>query len=409
MKKIHSKYYSIDPDKLTEQQARDELDELAELLAYHDRLYEDAEPEITDAVYDVLRIRNSEIENFFPHIVRPDSPSNKVGAPSSEKFQKIKHEIPMLSLRNAFSYEDAASEPIRMINREIRMKFIAIDFETANPDLSSICQIGTVTFEDGKASEKWQTLINPEDFFYPSNISIHGIDEKMVQNAPTFPQIFDTLCNLLSGQVVVCHTHFDRAALSRVVDKYQLSQINCTWLDTAKVARRAWKQFTQRGYGLKNIAEMLGIEFQHHNAEEDAWAAGEILLRAISETGLNLEDWLIRVKGPICSKTTEKMDRNVDPEGQLSGEVMVFTGALSIPRREAADLAVKFGCEVANSVNKNTTILVVGDQDINRLAGHKKSSKHRKTEDFISKGKAIKILKESDFFMLIEDFTEQNN
>lgn len=289
------------------------------------------------------------------------------------------------------------------------MKFIAIDFETANPDLSSICQVGTVTFQDGKVLERWQTLINPEDFFYPSNISIHGIDEKMVQNAPVFPQIFDTLRNLLSGQIVVCHTHFDRAALSRVVDKYQLSQINCTWLDTAKVARRAWKQFTQRGYGLKNIAEMLGIEFQHHNAEEDAWAAGEILLRAISETGLNLEDWLIRVKGPICSKTTEKMDRNVDPEGQLSGEVMVFTGALSIPRREAADLAVKFGCEVASSVNKNTTILVVGDQDINRLAGHKKSSKHRKTEDFISKGKAIKILKESDFFMLIEDFTEQNN
>jgi len=289
------------------------------------------------------------------------------------------------------------------------MKFIAIDFETANPDLSSICQVGTVTFQDGKVLERWQTLINPEDFFYPSNISIHGIDEKMVQNAPIFPQIFDTLCNFLSGQVVVCHTHFDRAALSRVVDKYQLSRINCTWLDTAKVARRAWKQFTQRGYGLKNIAEMLGIEFQHHNAEEDAWAAGEILLRAISETGLNLEDWLIRVKGPICSKTTEKMDRNVDPEGQLSGEVMVFTGALSIPRREAADLAVKFGCEVASSVNKNTTILVVGDQDINRLAGHKKSSKHRKTEDFISKGKAIKILKESDFFMLIEDFTEQNN
>jgi DNA polymerase-3 subunit epsilon len=175
------------------------------------------------------------------------------------------------------------------------------------------------------------------------------------------------------------------------------------------VARRAWKQFTQRGYGSKNIAKIFGIEFQHHNAEEDAWVAGEILLRAILETGLNLEDWLIRVKEPIGSKNSEKMDRNVDPEGQLSGEVMVFTGALSIPRREAAELALKFGCEVASSVNKNTTILVVGDQDIKRLAGYKKSSKHRKAEDFISKGKAIKVLKESDYFMLLEDFIEQND
>jgi DNA polymerase-3 subunit epsilon len=296
-----------------------------------------------------------------------------------------------------------------MVNKEIRMKFVAIDFETANPNLSSICQIGIVTFKNGKASETWQTLIDPEDFFYPSNISIHGIDEKMVQNAPTFPQIFDKLCNFLSGQVVVCHTHFDRAALSRVVDKYQLSRIICTWLDTAKVARRAWKQFAQSGYGLKNIAEILGIEFQHHNAEEDARVAGEILIRAISETGLDLEEWLIRVKGPVDSKALGKIDLNADPEGHLSGEIMVFTGALSMPRREAADLAVKLGCEVASSVNKNTTVLVVGDQDIKRLAGHKKSSKHRKAEDFISKGKPIKILKESDFFMLIKDTIEQND
>jgi len=107
MKKIHSKYYSIDPDKLTEQQARDEIDELAELIKYHDRLYyDDAEPEITDAEYDDLRIRNSKIEKLFRHLVRRDSPSNKVGTPPSEKFQKIRHEIPMLSLGNAFSFED---------------------------------------------------------------------------------------------------------------------------------------------------------------------------------------------------------------------------------------------------------------------------------------------------------------
>ena len=106
MKNIPSKYYNIDPDKLTEQQASDELAELAELIAYHDRLYENAEPEITDAEYDSLRKRNVEIEDQFPNLVRPDSPSYKVGAPPSAKFKKIKHKIPMLSLGNAFSYED---------------------------------------------------------------------------------------------------------------------------------------------------------------------------------------------------------------------------------------------------------------------------------------------------------------
>lgn len=106
MKKNYTKHYNIEPDKLNEQQASAELDELAELIAYHDRLYEDAEPEITDSEYDSLRIRNSEIENLFPHLAISDSPSYKVGAPPSAKFQKIKHKIPMLSLGNAFSYED---------------------------------------------------------------------------------------------------------------------------------------------------------------------------------------------------------------------------------------------------------------------------------------------------------------
>jgi DNA ligase (NAD+) len=130
MKKIHSKYYSIDPDKLTEQQARDELDELAELIKYHDRLYyDDAEPEITDAVYDDLRIRNSKIEKLFRHLVRPDSPSFKVGAPPSAKFQKIKHEIPMLSLGNAFSYEDIETflNGIRSFIIELRNLSIPIE------------------------------------------------------------------------------------------------------------------------------------------------------------------------------------------------------------------------------------------------------------------------------------------
>ena len=105
MKNIHSKYFNIDPDKLTDQQASDELAELAKLIAYHDLLYENAEPEITDAEYDDLRKRNVKIEIQFPNLIRPDSPTYRVGAPPSAKFQKIKHKIPMLSLGNAFSYE----------------------------------------------------------------------------------------------------------------------------------------------------------------------------------------------------------------------------------------------------------------------------------------------------------------
>ena len=280
------------------------------------------------------------------------------------------------------------------------MDFIAIDFETANADLASICQIGTVSFQGGKAVETWQTLINPKDYFDPFNVSIHGIDENMVKDAPTFPKIFDSLRRIIKKQLVTCHTHFDRVALSSVTEKYRLPQIECTWLDTARVVRRAWGKFSYAGYGLKNVADELGIKFNHHVAGEDARAAGEILLRAIDETGISLQDWLVRVNKRI-NLSESKITRTGDPEGPFAGEVMVFTGALSMHRHEAADYAAAMGCEVATSVNKTTTILVVGDQDIRKLAGLEKSSKHRKAEELVTNGHPIKIIGESDFLRLV--------
>jgi DNA polymerase III epsilon subunit-like protein len=65
------------------------------------------------------------------------------------------------------------------------MEFVAIDVETANADLASICQIGIAHFVDGKFCEIWESLVNPEDEFDFINISIHGIDESMVAGDKT--------------------------------------------------------------------------------------------------------------------------------------------------------------------------------------------------------------------------------
>src|SRR5690606_26852708 len=91
------------------------LARLAREIAAHDRRYhgEDA-PTISDADYDALRLRNAQIEARFPLLVRPDSPSHRVGAKVSGRFAKVTHRVPMLSLDNAFSDADVAEWLARM-------------------------------------------------------------------------------------------------------------------------------------------------------------------------------------------------------------------------------------------------------------------------------------------------------
>lgn len=252
-------------------------------------------------------------------------------------------------------------------------------------------------------ADAWVSLVNPKDYFDGVNVSIHGINESKVKHSPTWETVLPEVNSRLGGRIVVCHTPFDRLALARACDRANLSACECTWLDSARVVRRAWPQFSKSGYGLSNVAEHFAIEYKAHDALEDARCAGLLLLRAIADTGLTVEQWLVRVEQPIDPQSrhgyTAKRDGN--PDGNLFGEVLVFTGALMIPRREAADAAAAAGCRVEDGVTKHTTILVVGDQDIRRLAGHEKSSKHVKAEMLIGTGQRIRILGENDFERLV--------
>ncbi len=88
----------------SEAEAANELMRLARQIAKHDRLYhaEDS-PEISDQEYDALVRRNAELEAQFPHLIRDDSPSRKVGhAVAASPLSKVTHEVRMMSLDNAF-------------------------------------------------------------------------------------------------------------------------------------------------------------------------------------------------------------------------------------------------------------------------------------------------------------------
>jgi len=191
--------------------------------------------------------------------------------------------------------------------------FIALDVETANADISSICQIALVWFAAGQPGDAWHSLVNPREPFASMNVALHGIDAAAVQYAPDFAGVMCAVSALLAGRVVASHMPFDRIAIERACSQHGIPPLTCIWIDTARIARLVWPRFAKKGYGLRSLASWRGIDFRHHDAVEDAGAAGRILAHAVAESGISLEGWL------SYSKASKSSSRKIVDNDRASG------------------------------------------------------------------------------------------
>lgn len=125
----HHNFKNIEVKKLTEEQAKIELQCLAKEIAKHDKLYYEFDnPAISDEEYDLLRKRNEEIEKQFPNLILKESPSKLIGSKISVKFQKVRHNSPMLSLTNSFSIkgiQDFINRTKKALNTQQKIEIIS--------------------------------------------------------------------------------------------------------------------------------------------------------------------------------------------------------------------------------------------------------------------------------------------
>ena len=125
-------------DELSDAEAANRLMRLAKEIARHDKLYHDRDaPEISDAEYDALVRENREIEARYPHLVRADSPSKRLGALPTAGLAKVTHARPMLSLDNAFS-DDEVREFVARVRRFLNLAADEPVAITAEPKIDGL-------------------------------------------------------------------------------------------------------------------------------------------------------------------------------------------------------------------------------------------------------------------------------
>ena len=187
-------------EALTLDEAGRELERLARQIAEHDKLYfqEDA-PRISDAEYDALRLRNAAIEERFPELVRADSPSRNIGATPQEKFRKVRHKVPMLSLGNAFSAEEV-HDFVGRIRRFLNLGDTAPVEVTAEPKIDGLSL--SIRYENGRLVEAATRGDGQEGENVTINVkTVKDVPQRI--GAADFPAVFE-----VRGEIYMSHKDF---------------------------------------------------------------------------------------------------------------------------------------------------------------------------------------------------------
>ncbi|OOF38767.1 MULTISPECIES: 3'-5' exonuclease [Rodentibacter] len=158
--------------------------------------------------------------------------------------------------------------------------FVAIDFETANRNLSSVCSIGLVFVENRQIVDTYYRLIQPTPNFYSRfNTQIHGLTKADTDIAPPFPQIWTEIRPNLAGKALVAHNSlFDENCLKAVLQSYHLPLHDNPFFCTCRQARKMFPQLPN--HKLNTVTRYLGFNLtHHHHALADAEACAYIALR----------------------------------------------------------------------------------------------------------------------------------
>lgn len=270
-------------------------------------------------------------------------------------------------------------------NVELPSDFVSIDFETLYPQRVSACSVGMVKYIEGKAIDRFYTLIRPP-FEYPGKCGkvlswIHGITEDMVKNQRTFREVLPHMEEFVDQLPLVAHNAcVERACIRDACSFYGLN----TTLDYENIidtlplsynveASLGIEASGPGSHSLNPLCNRFEIEERrHHNALDDAEMCGDLFVKFKALlTNEHSDIKLASLSGQIENskgKSTkynpedkvQRSDLNSVPDNPFKNQVVVLTGFAKTDSQEYAHKLNELGAIIKEGVNKKTNILITG-------------------------------------------------
>jgi len=164
-------------------------------------------------------------------------------------------------------------------------KFVVFDVETPNKSNSRMSSIGISVIENGRITDKFYSLINPEQKFDTFNSKLTKISEETVKDEPKFPEVWNQIEGLMSDGILVAHNAtFDLNVLKKCLQHYKIKWRSYTsYLCTVQIGR---KIFPGMKHNLNVMCKHYNIQLDHHKASSDSHACAEILLHYLNDEEL---------------------------------------------------------------------------------------------------------------------------
>ncbi len=300
------------------------------------------------------------------------------------------------------------------------MDFVTVDFETANSNKDSVCEIGITVIKNGQVDEKISYLVRPQiSYFKVRNVKAHGIKPEMVEFKPEFDNIWGEIEMYFTDTMVISHNaSFDISVLRAVLELYKIKTPRFDFLCSYRIAQRAWKGFDT--YKLGSLCDSLEIDLDYHNALSDSHGCAMIIKKIMED--FNFESFeelcetfqiqmgrvspeiyiptkLIPIKSKI-KKSNIKTDKSkIDPNHPFYGKKILLAGKLAtISRNDAHKLIKNAGGIGMQQLSNDTDFMVISQDYLEEQDMVVKKFKKKKFDiPPLPQGPGLKYITESQF------------